>query len=116
MIQESFTQYFHSRGFKFIQLRTGIVFKDETLADGSSRLKSKQYLEQKNENAEQENELILLQESPIDGLLSPDIIKSKIKDEHWNDFSFSIEPIDERKQSIKKNIITQWEKDNTLDC
>jgi len=105
VIQEKFNQYFHSKGFKFIQLRNGVVFEDETLADGSTRLKSKQYVEVKNENSEQANELILLQQSPIDGLLSPEVIKSKIKDEHWNPFSFSLEPIDERQASIKKKVI-----------
>ena len=105
MIQEKFNQYFHTKGFKFIQLRNGVVFEDETLADGSTRLKSKQYVEQKNEDTEQKNELILLQESPIDGLLSPDVIKSKIKDEHWNPFSYSLEPIDESQASIKKKVV-----------
>lgn len=190
MIQEKFNQYFHSKGFKFIQLRNGVVFEDETLADGSTRLKSKQYVEIKNENEEdvvvedltkmealrkiieelkgfdrediqslvnemmkkedeeddededeksestkadllkkiaehfksedeevvkesltaileasKEDERILLQQSPIDGLLSPDVVKSKFKDEHWNPFSYSLEPIDERQASIKKKVI-----------
>lgn len=98
MIQEKFNQYFHSKGFKFIQCRSGAIFKDETLADGTTRLKSQQFIEQGNAK-------ILIQESPIDGLLSPEIIKSEIKDEFWSDFYDCIEPIDESEESIRKKVI-----------
>jgi hypothetical protein len=98
VIHEKFNQYFHSKGFKLNRYRSGAVFKEETLADDSTRLKSFQYIEL-------DNKKILIQESPIDGLLTPDVIKSEVKDEFWSDFYDCIEPIDEREESIKKKII-----------